>query len=301
MAPMAVHRLLIGPSSTIVGRADDPFRRKGATRAAPAGCDQAGRAQAGDEGRGLHAGMRNGGAKPPALGDAAVRSGHPGRGPVDRLQRSTIDQHQAFGLEVDTLVWTSGRLRSAACAVFMDGPLHHPAQAGAGTGGEDHDKTPIAVLGIDLGENSCSLAGLDVTGAVVLRRRMTQEALVMFASKLPACVVATWSTMRFVTLKTEAQLALQVLHRARERLVAGRTRLTNQLRAVLLEHGVILPKRRPPLGKRLDELMAGDAAISARAFRLLQDLRDEWAGLDRRIAAYDDELAVLTREDEQAR
>ena len=212
-------------------------------------------------------------------------------------------------------------------------------------------KTPIAVLGIDLGKNSCSLAGLDVTGAVVLRRRVTREALVMFASKLPACVVAmeaccgahflgrtfqaqghtvrlmspeyvapyvkaqktddrdaeaiaeaaTRPTMRFVTLKTEAQLDLQVLHRARERLVAGRTRLTNQLRAVLLERGVILPKRRTPLSKRLDELMAGELAISARAFRLLQDLRDEWASLDRRIAAYDDELAALTREDEQAR
>ena len=182
-------------------------------------------------------------------------------------------------------------------------------------------KTPIAVLGIDLGKNSCSLAGLDVTGAVVLRRRMTREALVMFASKLPACVVAmeaccgahflgrtfqtqghtvrlmspeyvapyvkaqktddrdaeaiaeaaTRPTMRFVTLKTEVQLDLQVLHRAREQLVAGRTRLTNQLRAVLLERGVILPTRRTPPGERLDELMAGELAISARAFRLLQD------------------------------
>jgi transposase len=141
-------------------------------------------------------------------------------------------------------------------------------------------KTPIAVLGIDLGKNSCSLAGLDATGAVVLRRRMTREGVVAFAAKLPACVVAmeaccgahflgrtfeaqghavrlmspeyvapyvkaqktddrdaeaiaeaaTRPTMRLVTLKSEAQLDLQVLHRARERLVASRTRLTNQLR-----------------------------------------------------------------------
>ncbi len=52
--------------------------------------------------------------------------------------------------------------------------------------------------------------------------------------------------MRLVTLKGDAQLDLQVLHRARERLVASRTRLTNQLGAVLLERGVILPKRRLP-------------------------------------------------------
>jgi hypothetical protein len=30
----------------------------------------------------------------------------------------------------------------------------------------------IAALGIDLGKNSCSVVGLDVGGAVVLRRRM---------------------------------------------------------------------------------------------------------------------------------
>jgi len=29
----------------------------------------------------------------------------------------------------------------------------------------------IAVLGIDLGKNSCSVAGLDATGRVILRRR----------------------------------------------------------------------------------------------------------------------------------
>ena len=33
----------------------------------------------------------------------------------------------------------------------------------------------IAVLGIDLGKNSCSIVGLDNGGAVVLRRRMRRE------------------------------------------------------------------------------------------------------------------------------
>jgi transposase len=34
---------------------------------------------------------------------------------------------------------------------------------------------------------------------------------------------------------------------------------------------------------------------------LLEDLREEWEGIDQRIKAYDDELAALTREDPQAR
>lgn len=212
-------------------------------------------------------------------------------------------------------------------------------------------KTPIAVLGIDLGKNSCSLAGMDATGAVVMRKRMTRDAIVTFATTLPTCVVAmeaccgahflgrtlalhghtirlmspeyvqpyvkaqktddrdaeaiaeaaTRPTMRFVSLKSEAQLDLQILHRVRDRLVNARTALINQLRAVLLERGIILPKGRVNLMRRLENLMTGDPAVSDRTRKLLSDLRDEWAGLDRRVKEYDDELAALTREDVQAR
>src|SRR5262245_42100966 len=51
-------------------------------------------------------------------------------------------------------------------------------------------KTPIAVLGIDLGKNSCSLAGLDATGAVVLRRKISREGVAAFTASLPTCVIA---------------------------------------------------------------------------------------------------------------
>lgn len=212
-------------------------------------------------------------------------------------------------------------------------------------------KTSIAVLGIDLGKNSCSVAGLDTSGAVVLRRRIRREGVVAFAAALPACIVAmeaccgahflgrtlaaqghtirlmspeyvqpyvkaqktddrdaeaiaeasTRPTMRFVSLKSEAQLDLQVLHRARERLVLARTSLINQLRAVLLERGIVLPKGRAILMRRLDEIGLDGLAVSARAVQLLKDLRQECAVLDQRIRAYDDELADLTRSDEQAR
>jgi transposase len=48
----------------------------------------------------------------------------------------------------------------------------------------------IAVLGIDLGKNSCSLAGLDATGAVIKRRRMRPENIPSFTAGLPRCVIA---------------------------------------------------------------------------------------------------------------
>jgi transposase len=49
----------------------------------------------------------------------------------------------------------------------------------------------IAVLGIDLGKNVCSLARLDQTGKVVLRRRMKRGGLPAFVEMLPPCIIAT--------------------------------------------------------------------------------------------------------------
>lgn len=49
---------------------------------------------------------------------------------------------------------------------------------------------------------------------------------------------ASRPTMRFVELKSQDQLDIQTLHGVRSRLVAERTNLINQLRAILLERGV---------------------------------------------------------------
>ncbi len=40
----------------------------------------------------------------------------------------------------------------------------------------------IAILGIDLGKNSCSMAGLDEAGHVLLRRRVRRESVIKFVS-----------------------------------------------------------------------------------------------------------------------
>lgn len=48
----------------------------------------------------------------------------------------------------------------------------------------------IAILGIDLGKNLCSVVGVDESGAIVLRRRMRHQTIVQYASGLPRCVMA---------------------------------------------------------------------------------------------------------------
>jgi transposase len=48
----------------------------------------------------------------------------------------------------------------------------------------------IVMIGIDLGKNSCSVAALDESGAVVLRRRMRPTSIMDFAAKHAPCTVA---------------------------------------------------------------------------------------------------------------
>ncbi len=48
----------------------------------------------------------------------------------------------------------------------------------------------IVIIGIDLGKNSCSVAGLDASGRVVLRRRMRRSSVESFVEGLEGCIVA---------------------------------------------------------------------------------------------------------------
>ena len=114
---------------------------------------------------------------------------------------------------------------------------------------------------------------------------------------------ATRPTMRFVPLKAEGQLDMQALHRGRDRLVAERTALINQLRALLLERGVVLPQRRRALLTWLDAPVAAGEPdpLSPRLRLLVADMRAEWAELDRRIGVFDDEFAASARADDASR
>jgi transposase len=114
---------------------------------------------------------------------------------------------------------------------------------------------------------------------------------------------ATRPTMRFVELKSQEQLDMQTLHRSRDRLVGERTALINQLRAILLERGIVAPQGKRKLEQFLVKLTdeQGGAGLSPRMILLVTDARAQWAELDRRIAAFDAEFVRWTKENEDAR
>jgi transposase len=113
---------------------------------------------------------------------------------------------------------------------------------------------------------------------------------------------ASRPTMRFVELKSQAQLDLQSLHRVRSRLVNARKALINQLRAILLERGHVAAEGPSRLDKALDAMLDdADFDVSARIRTLIIEMRDEWRELDRRIAALEAEFKEHVRTHEPAR
>lgn len=109
---------------------------------------------------------------------------------------------------------------------------------------------------------------------------------------------ATRPTMVFVAIKTEEQLDLQALHRARERLVSDRTRLINQGRGFLMERGIRIGTGRHVFQKELIRLTAeGTDDLSRRMLTLLSDMASELSVINGRISAIDAEIRVLAKTD----
>ena len=104
--------------------------------------------------------------------------------------------------------------------------------------------------------------------------------------------------MRFVPIKTTDQLDLQSLHRVRDRLVAGRTSVVNQIRAFLLERGITFRQGRAYLWARMPTILEDVAAqFSPLMCRLLDALWQEWQAMEEQIEAMSRGLARIADQD----
>ena len=108
--------------------------------------------------------------------------------------------------------------------------------------------------------------------------------------------------MRFVPIKTEEQLDLQALHRVRERWVMRRTAVVNQIRSLLLERGLTLPKGRSHVEGVLARIVEdADLKLSGSFRVLLAQLGVELDQLSGRIAEMDAVIEQRAHEDEACR
>jgi transposase len=104
--------------------------------------------------------------------------------------------------------------------------------------------------------------------------------------------------MRFVPIKTDDQLDLQAMHRLRDRLVAHRTSVINQLRAFLLERGMVFAKTPFKLKQAMPEILENaDANLTPRMRNLVGMLWSEWKELEQQIVAMNVEVEQIASSD----
>jgi transposase len=106
----------------------------------------------------------------------------------------------------------------------------------------------------------------------------------------------TRPTMRCVPVKAVDQQALQALHRVRERLMKARTALINDTRGLLHEYGIIVPKGAATFRMHVQEKVATEETkLTAHSRALFQQLLEEVATLDARVALYDTQWAQVAQ------
>lgn len=108
---------------------------------------------------------------------------------------------------------------------------------------------------------------------------------------LAICEAARRPKVRFVAPRSLPQTDCICAHRVRQRRVGLRTQLTNQIRGLLAEYGIVVRQGRGPLLAALPDVLE-DATneLTPAARTLLTDLWEEWQMLDARIAAVESQL-----------
>lgn len=113
------------------------------------------------------------------------------------------------------------------------------------------------------------------------------------------CEAAGRPSMRFVPVKSSAQLAIQAVHRIRQRLVTERTRLANQIRGLLAEHGIVIARDITRLRQALVQIVEGsEPGLNPILRDLVADMKTELVELDRRLAEYNRRIRDLFRGNE---
>lgn len=116
------------------------------------------------------------------------------------------------------------------------------------------------------------------------------------------CEAVGRPNMRFVATKSEEQQAVLMVHRARALTVTNRTAQANQIRGLLGEFGLVVPKGVAALRRELPEILEdAENALPALGREVLAGLLEQLREADRRLGAYDRQIRALAEASEPAR
>jgi transposase len=114
------------------------------------------------------------------------------------------------------------------------------------------------------------------------------------------CEAVGRPSMRFVAIKTAEQQVLQAEHRIRSRLVRTRTALSNEIRGLLGEFGLVIAKGTSPLRRALPLIAEDPDNGLTEPFKvLLAELADELRQIDARIDQHDRRIQAAARADDR--
>ena len=161
-------------------------------------------------------------------------------------------------------------------------------------GGAHHVARRLAAMGLE----ARLIAGHFVTPYRMAGKRGKNDA----NDAAAICEAAGRPHMRFVTIKTPEQQGQLAVHRVREGYKEERTGLTNRIRGVLTEYGLVFPKSCEELRKRLPEVLEDASNGLPSVCRLaLQRMLEHWARLDEEMDWCDQRIASHVKTDERAK
>lgn len=108
------------------------------------------------------------------------------------------------------------------------------------------------------------------------------------------CEAASRSSMYFVAPKSIEQQDIQAIHRVRERLIGNRTKLANQIRGLLTEHGIILAKGIWHIRNQMGDILEdAENELTSDGRILFRELYEELCQIDDKIKIYDKKLEMI--------
>ena len=113
------------------------------------------------------------------------------------------------------------------------------------------------------------------------------------------CEAVSRPHMRFVAVKTAEMQAVLALHRARQGFVKARTAQANQIRGLLAEFGIVIPKGIGHIAKRVPEILEdGENGLPGMMRQLLERLGEELKALDKQVREMERQITLWHRDNE---
>lgn len=102
--------------------------------------------------------------------------------------------------------------------------------------------------------------------------------------------------MRFVAVNTVEQQDIQNIHRVRERLVRQKVAVMNQIRGLILEYGITMPRGREAIKRVLPVLLVNNKdKLTSMSKELFLELLEQLRGVTDAISEYDRKIQAIYR------